>query len=291
MRAFAESHNVLDTCGISGDILEVLALDAPRQRRSKRRAVHEWHGAIPEGSFYELSPNVFVESPPFMFLQAANILSFPALIAFGDELCGLYSFDEQEDRGFRRRTAPLTTKRKLERCLEQAKGCKGSAQARSALSYIVENSASPMETLDEMTMCLPYRHGGYGLHVPEMNQEVELNERAARIAKRQKCFLDMGYLPTKLDIEHHGKYDHSSEAEVASDRARVNGLREMGIEVVELTIDQVSDLVAYEFIVQRIARILGKRLSKDHLGATPERLALRKELFLWNASSGMIRKM
>lgn len=289
VRAFAESHDVFNACGISGDTLEVLALDASKQRRSKHRIVHEWRSAIPEGSFYELSPNVFVESPPFMFLQAATILSFPALIAFGDELCGLYGFDEREDRGFRRRTAPLTTKRELSRSLEQAKGCRGSAQARNALNYVVENSASPMETFDEMTMCLPYRHGGYGLPEPEMNQEAKLNERAARIAKRQKCFLDMGYLPTKLDIEHHGKYDHSSDEEVASDRARVNGLKEMGVEVVELTVDQVGDLMAYEFIIQRIARILGKRLSKEHLGATPQRLELRKELFSWNASSGRIR--
>lgn len=289
IRALVESRNVRDLCGIGGGRLDVLAFNTSRCRQSEYRAVHEWRGPIPEGSFYELCPNVFVGSPPFIFLQAASILSLPSLIAFGDELCGFYSFDQREERGFRRRSVPLVTKQELGRCLDQAKGCKGSAQARKALDLIVEKSASPMETFDEMTIALPYRHGGYSMRTPEMNQEITLTWKAARIAKRSKCFLDMGFLPIPLDLEHHGKLDHSSEEEIASDRARVNALKEMGLEVIELTIDQVSDLVAYELIIQRIARILGKRLPKDQLGATPQRLALRKDLFSWNASSGKIR--
>ena len=289
IRALVESRNARDLCGIGGGKLDVLAFNTSRCRQSEYRAVHEWRGPIPEGSFYELCPNVFVESPPFMFLQAASILSLSSLIAFGDELCGFYSFDQREARGFRRRSMPLATKQELARCLDQAKGCRGSAQARKALDLIVEKSASPMETFDEMTIALPYRHGGYSMRTPEMNQEITLTWKAARIAKRSKCFLDMGFLPIPLDLEHHGKLDHSSEEEIASDRARVNALKEMGLEVIELTIDQVSDLVAYELIIQRIARILGKRLPKDQLGATPQRLALRKDLFSWNASSGKIR--
>ena len=115
-----------------------------------------------------------------------------------------------------------------------------------------------------------------------------MSSRAARIAKRKKCYLDMGYSKYALDVEHHGKLDHSTDEEKDSDRDRVNGLKEMGLEVIELTSNEVGDLFVYEYIIQRIAGIMGKRLRKDKLGATPERLKLRRELSEWNHSSGAI---
>ena len=63
----------------------------------------------------------------------------------------------------------------------------------------------------------------------------------------------------------------------------------MGFEVIELTKDQVSDLMAFEFIIQRVAKLIGKRLDKRKLGATPARLAFRREVFSWNRSSGRLR--
>lgn len=232
---------------------------------------------------------VYIESVEFMFLHAAQILDLETLIAFGDELCGLYSFDEREQRGFRKRSIPLTTRAQIAQFLDRSAGCLGVRKAQKALRYVVERSASPMETFDEMTMCLPYKLGGYCLLMPTMNQKVTLTLRARRIAGRDECYLDMGYLDFDLDVEHHGKYDHSGDEEKASDRARVNGLKEMGIEVVELTIDQVNDLIAYEFIVERIADLLHKRIRKEYKGAIPARLKLRKALAQWNSSSGRIR--
>ena len=269
--------------------LHVLTLDHRFSKKTNSFAVHSWSGALPPGSLLELSPHVYVESPAFMFLHAAQILSPSALIAFGDELCGLYSFDRREERGFRKRTAPLLSKLALERYLLQAKRCRGHEMCKNVLPHIIERSASPMETFDEMTTCLPYRKGGYGILQPAMNVGVPLSSRAARIAKRKTVYLDMGYVTKSLDIEHHGKLDHSSDEDKASDRARVNALAEMGFEVVELTADQVSDLYAYEYIVERIARKLGKRLDKRAMGATPQRVALRQAIFDWNRSSGKIR--
>ena len=271
------------------DRLHVLGFDRSDQRASQTHMTHIWNGQIPEGSFYVDREGTFIESPPFMFLQAASILSFEKLIAFGDELCGLYSFDENEERGFRKRKEPLTTIARLEQYLQMASGRPGSKNARRALQHLVELSASPMETYDEMTMALPYMYGGYCMNKPTMNQEVTLSSRASRIAHRKKCFLDLGYLENSLDIEHHGKHDHSSNEEKESDRERVAGLREMGIEVIELTWKEVADLQAYEFIIERIAKILGKRIDKSKLGPTPERLRLRNELAAWNSSAGKIR--
>lgn len=265
-----------------------LAFSEQYRRDSAIHSTRIWSGAIPIGSFFQLRNGVFVETPACMFMRAATILDFAPLIAFGDELCGCFSFDPREKRGFRKRQKPLTNKAQIERYLTYAQGCRGIKLAKAALPFIVENCASPMEVFDEMTMCLPYRYGGYGIPSPEMNLEIHLDTKATRIAKRGKCYLDMGWYGKKLDVEHHGKLDHSSVEDQASDRARVNALKEMGYEVIELTYDQVNDLIAYEHIICLIARILGKRMRKQYLGAAPERITLRKSLAAWNASSGTV---
>jgi len=269
--------------------IDVLVFDNAKRQKSQARKAYAWIGAVPEGSFYELRPGVLIESPEFMFLRAASLMGFERLVAFGDELCGLYSFDEEQKRGFRKREVPLTTKDRLGRYLEKAEGCWGKKTAVRALRYIVERSASPMESFDVMTMCLPYKLGGY--HIPQlaMNAKVPLTPRAARIARRKNCYLDMGNVEKHVDIEHHGRLDHSSDEDKESDRDRVNGLKEMGFEVIELTSKEVGDLFVYECIIERIAKLLGKKLDKSKFGPTPARLKLRKELTLWNSSSGQIR--
>ena len=271
----------------------VMVFDANQRRRSTEHATHIWTGPIPDGSFYRLDESTLIASPAFMFLSAASRLSLPALIAFGCELCGRYSFDDREERGFRTRSTPLSTPEQLHVFLEGAHCCRGYRTASRALPYLVPDSASPMETFDALALHLPYRLGGYGFDKPAMNHAVELSDKAARIAKRKTCYADMYYTSSrhpdsKLDIEHHGRLDHSSFEDRASDRARVNGLKEMGFEVIELTKDQVNDLLAFEYIIQRIAELLGRRLKEDKLGPTPARLEFRKEVFAWNRSGGQL---
>ena len=278
-----------DYLASTGGVFHALAFDRSQSHQLRSTVVHSWGGSIPEGSFYELNDHVLVESPAFMFLQAATVLDYASLIAFGDELCGLYSFDEREKRGFTKRKKPLVRKVVLENYLAQALGCRGRELALQALPHVIELSASPMETYDEMTMCLPIMRGGYHFMQPYMNYPVTLTSKASRIARRKTCYLDMGYPDACLDVEHHGKLDHSSDEDKASDFARVNGLKEMGYEVVELTWEQVGDLFAYEYIIERIARIMGKRLPKQVLGATEERVHLRKTIAMWNAAYGRIR--
>lgn len=270
--------------------MHFLGFERSSRRSSSTYAVHAWGGPVPPGSFYELQEGLFVESPSFMFLQAASILSLHKLIAFGDELVGLYSFNPNAKRGFTKRTVPLENKKHLETYLGSVGVCRGRTRALQALPHIVERSASPMETYDEATMCLPYRYGGYGVYKPTMNLPLMFNDRAARIAKRKNAYLDMGWEGVKLDVEHHGKYDHESSEAVISDRARVNAIEEMGYEVIELTGELVGNVMAYEYIVERIARLVGKRIDRNRLGYLPQRLELRRELSFWNSSSGAIRQ-
>ncbi|MBQ9002549.1 MAG: hypothetical protein IJ087_11920 [Eggerthellaceae bacterium] len=266
-----------------------MCFDRSQRRISNSHVVHAWTGPVPEGSFYQFDPHVFIASPEFIFLAAAGMLDFRALVALGNELCGLYGFDKMQQRGFRMRAEPVSFSERLNEYLRQAQGCHGVRAAKSALHYIVDRSASPMETLVEMLMCLPYRLGGYGLWKPSMNHEVPLDGLAARIAKRSSCYADVCWPSARLDVEYHGEYDHSGSDAQLSDRARVIGLREAGFEVIELTREQVSDPQAFEGIVSMIAKVIGKPIRKEKLGMTRERIELRRTLAAWNRSSGRVR--
>ena len=161
--------------------------------------------------------------------------------------------------------------------------------ARKALRYVVEGSASPMETVDVMLLCLPVRHGGYGLPVADMNLEVPLGGIAASIANKQTCRCDLCWLDEHLIVEHQGLYDHDNSNAYSSDRARIDALKAEGYNVLELTSSIVHDLNAFEGIALFVARVFGKRVRSSCRGRLPQRIELRKSLFAWNERSGLPR--
>ena len=272
---------------IGGRIL-ALTFDKTQKRYSQHHVVHVWGGEIPSGSFYRLSESVLIASPEFVFLAAACALDRHALIALGTELCGRYSFDEREPRGFRTREVPLVTVERLRRYLSDAQHCRGYKRALASLDFIVPNAASPMEAFCAMALSLPPRLGGYGFPKPIMNMEVPLSKRAQIIARRTKCYADICYPNAYLDIEYLGEYDHIDPSKMSLDRARVNGLKEMGFEVIELTNQQTQDIYAFECIVQRAAKLIGKRIRKQYLGDTEARRRLHDGARAWNKSNGRL---
>lgn len=268
------------------EVVDAIVFDKSSTRASTNSKTTVWSGPILPGSFCPYRQNVSVSSPSFTFLQLAARLSLPELIAYGNELCGYYAFAASEPRGMRQRETPLATAEVLARYLSGADGAPGVKNARRAVRHIVDGSASPMETLDEMLLCLPYKQGGYGLRAPIMNYAISLGERAAQIAMRQVCRGDLCWPELKLIIEHQGQYDHDNKESFSADRSRINGLKAQGFEIIELTGGIVHNLEALEEIALHIAKLRGKRVPAYALGATTARLALRETLFSWNARSG-----
>ena len=286
--AWAQAPSWLDSdfCARCGGRLDTLVFDKSQTRSSRTHRARQLTTTLPEGSFYDLGDGVMVPSPAFTFVRLAPELTVAELIAYGDELCGHYVFDETAQRGMRKREIPLVTKSQLELMVTSAHGMRGRDRALIALPHIVEHSASPMETMDEMLLCLPYRLGGYGIDVPTMNHYIEFSEKAISIAGQSFCYCDLCWVKEFLGCEHQGLFDHSQPKAFAADRARINGLKADGYEIVELTNVQVSDLQAFEEIALYLARRLGKRVRRAGLGATDERLGLRKTLYGWNARFG-----
>ena len=268
--------------------LGVLVRDQASRRVANSHVTQVWSGPIPEGSFFDSGNGKFVCSPCFVFLQMASKLDLASLIAYGDELCGLYAFNPCAERGIEQRAMPLVKTEQLAQFIATARGCYGRKRAAQAVRYLVDRSASPMETTDEMMLCLPYKLGGYCIAPPTMNHEVILDARSRRIAKKSRLYIDLCWEDAKMAIEHQGQRDHTDSKAFSADRARINALCMMGYDAIELTSGQVADLFSFEEIARRVAKSLNYTIDKTKLGATPARLALRHALFNWNDRYGRL---
>lgn len=272
--------------GFGGKLTALTTRGETGRRSSSTHITRAWRNDFPPGSFFEYGSGLYISSPCFTFLQMAQVFSLIELIAYGNELCGTYAFDRTSERGMRKRESPLTHKEQLSSFLEKARGKPGIKKALIASRYIVDNAASPAEAVDEMLLCLPYHLGGYSLRMATMNAEVPLTDGASVVAHKHECYADISWPPIRFDIEHQGRFDHLSPSEYDADRARINALRIMGFEVIELTHGQVQDWRAFEEIALHAANVIGHRINTCNCGLTPQRRNLRSTLRTWNASYG-----
>ena len=269
-------------------VLHTLSLSAEGTRRTKTHVSHRCHAPLPSGSLYRLNEDAYVCSPELVFLQLAQTLDLPQLIAYGCEICGMYGFDPSQERGLRKRTVPLTTKAQLIRYVESARGMRGCKRAHEALRYVVERSASPMETATYLLLTLPYRLGGYGIEKLLVNVEIAVPPRLRPLCPKGFCVADFRIAGTRFVCEYLGKYDHSGNDAMQADRGRTAALREMGFEVLELASKQVWNLDAFEIVAKRFAKESGKRIRSGECGRTPARLGLHHALKAWNAAFGRL---
>ncbi|MCL2151179.1 MAG: hypothetical protein FWH50_03010, partial [Coriobacteriia bacterium] len=158
--------------------LHTIVASNDARRQTKHMFSHVYSMPLPAGSFVRATPDLMVSSPDFCFQQMANVLSFVESIALGCEFTGSYRLDKwtEPERGFRD-DQPLSSVAKLESFVAKAAGVSGCVKARKALPYIIENSASPMETVIAILLTLPYRYGGFGLPQPTLNMDIDANAR------------------------------------------------------------------------------------------------------------------
>jgi len=217
---------------------------------------------MPAGCFIEAESGFEVSSPEFCFLQMAGTLSLPRLIELGYELCGSYSLPVASDlklpeRGFYKRL-PLTNIKKLTAFITSMSGFKGHKKATRALRYILEGSASPMETKLSMLLTLPYQLGGFGLPKPELNARIVPRKADRRITNKEFYICDLFWPDKGIAVEYNSNQFHTGSTHITDDAKKSNTLTAMGVLVIPVTAQQIFD--NYEF--ERVARVIAKRLGK-----------------------------
>ncbi len=178
---------------------------------------------------------------------------------------------------------PLVSIGRLRRYAELARGFYGRDRALRALKYVVPGSASPMETALVMLLCLPCSLGGYGLPLPVMNYHVGQNMPRDSIAGKEYYVCDLYWPDVGLDVEYDSDLCHTGPDRIADDSARRGALKELGIDVITVTWQQIRSLRSMDALARLIARLLGKRLRRNIEATVEQRrclhqLLLRREI-------------
>lgn len=220
-------------------------------------AVHRKSRPLPKSSFCKLKKDVYVSSPELCFLEASRRKGVLAAVLLGCEFAGTYRLDPE---GAQFDQQILTSRKKLEKYLAQSEGSTGIKTARRAVRFVVDGSASPMETALAMLLCLPNNLGGYGLPLPQMNHEIILDELSRDLGDRATCWGDLVWPERKLIIEYDSDTFHTGASRIANDSKRRNALVNAGYNVITVTKTQIYSVEETEKIAQFAARRLGHRI-------------------------------
>lgn len=257
--------------------------------RPKRNSCcfHVWDERLPRMQFVELAGNIFVVSPEICFLQMSHQADKVRLIRAGYELCSTYYYQRQQANcenvigeakstpAIKRRD-PITSKSRLARTINQASGAKGVKQARSALNYVLDNSASPRETALSMILTLPYYLGGYALPLPELNKRIELSKEAKENLNRSFLVCDFAWNRDKVLVEYDSDSFHTGADRIASDSKRRNELVAQGYSVVTITTKQLNGVDETHRQAILLSRKLKKRVRPSQSDFYFRRMNLRR---------------
>lgn len=267
------------TSSVEGEVtspLDVVVAEGSSRLRMKGVACHVWSG--PEAdSFVQVEKGLYVSCPEACFLQLATKLPLPKLVEVGFELCGSYALASDDAKGFQSRK-PLTTITTLGRYVAKSPGIHGVKPAARALKFIAEGSASPMETILVILLCLPASFGGYGLELPQVNYRIVVPESMKKLVRQEAYWCDLYWKQAKLAIEYDSDMFHTDTYRIAHDAKRRNELTHLGLSVMSVTRRQVYDARELDEIAHLIARRIGKRMRCVQKDVLTKRYELRQLL-------------
>jgi len=244
---------------------------------------HVFSGETPVGCFMKAPNDILISSPEFCFLQMAQTLSFVSLIELGYELCGTYSLPSIDDwdppsRGFNDRT-PLTSRKKLSTFVSRMPGTFGCKNAVRALRYVLDGSASPMETKLAIILVLPFRDGGYGFAPPQMNGRIERPKTVKGPTTQTSFACDLYWPGHNLAVEYDSDAFHSGSEKIALDAKRKTTLKMFGVETVTVTRSQLRSVAELEKIANVLANSMRRRMVLPRPAFTVAHNTLRRQLF------------
>ena len=233
---------------------------------------------LPPESFLQLCPRVLVPSWPLYYaLRCRDMPCLSDRLLLGMELCGSYSHlivgdqttatfyrmpSRQEDGSLLTRydspRIPMaTTRQELTTFLKQAHGVRGAHSALEALSYVLDGSSSPGESILALMATLPCKKGGYGFKELELNPKVEVKAEQRHLTRTDSYHPD-GYLRYLMtDLEYESNEFHTSSTAIARDKARRNAIQALGIEVKDVTWEMLSHIESLDLLFEQL-------LDKEH---------------------------
>lgn len=251
-----------------------LYVTSRRQFHASKKVVHHLLSSdLPAGSFMSLGDGIIVPSWELYFLlRCRDEERLSKRLMIGMELCGTYTHlrvaDESTTTYYRQpsmvdgdklvcrwndpKVSQATTPQKLAEFAQSAKRLRGVSRMRGTLSFLKDNSASPLESIFAIMASLPCRLGGYGFMKAELNPKMEVpaNKRCLTRfdAYHPDCYLEA----IDLDLEVESRERHSSPRAIERDKARRNDIQAVGVEVKDVTWGMISHFDDLELLFDQV---------------------------------------
>lgn len=208
--------------------LRVAVPDPPSRIRLDCAKSTVYQRGLPTDAFLDLGDGLRCASPELVFVEMARVMSRPALIMLGHELCGTFSRNADNPRMGEVATSvlPATSVQKIRAFLGKCHGIRGLGAARAAIEQVADNAWSSMESVVCTAMVLGVNEFGYGLGPLVLNspQNVGAGPGAPRL--REFRIPDIVVAGTPVGINYDGG-DHLdfSNVEQAFDAKDEDALR------------------------------------------------------------------
>lgn len=268
---------ILERLPLTTSPANLLVPRALRKKKIPGANLHSLGIEPPRKSILEITDDLGIVSPELCFLQMASLLELEDLVLLGCELCGCYALQSSSDGGMIS-SPPLTSKNRLEAFIGKAKGARGVETARKAASFVIDDSASPMETAVYALLCLPQHFGGYGLPTPVANKTIKLTRATTRTFGSSFYVGDLVWPECKVIMEYDGVDNHAGYEQIARDARRRDALTAEGFSVFVVTKKQLYSNSEFFGVSRAAAKKLGIRLRCRGKGFDARNARLRKKI-------------
>ncbi len=264
--------------GICNRPVHIATASAKERIQAHHVKTHLWTADKSDRPFVRVTDELYVASPETCFLQMAATSTVPQLVLLGLELCGTYRLDLGFESGFRG-MPQLLRAQYLEQGIQNKSHERGVVRARTAARYIVDGSASPMESLLLALLCLPTSLGGYAIELPNLNYRVDSQKQPFGSTVGDYFFCDLFWPHAHLAIEYDSEKYHAELGREGHDSARRTALGLEDVDVVSVKWEQVHDVLKFDELAHLLAKKLGKPLRIRRKDFEKRRSMLRKELW------------
>lgn len=185
---------------------------------------------------------------------------------------------------------PLITLDELHRFSETCPAFRGKSNFRNAAKLVTGVTSSPFEVQLSMLLSLPSNMGGKDMPLFTNNTSIPLTKRARGIHSHHSICADLLFEDdtgkTTIDVECQGAIVHDDERQVMSDSDRSTALSAMGIEVLLITYDKITNQETFHSIAEIIAQKLGYPLAAPTEESKRREAELRRHLMIDWATLG-----
>ncbi len=283
-----------ETCRSAADALVDLGLPAPldllyesagQRRTSSIVRGHAFGNPVPADDLVRLGPELQVCSPRAAFCQLATTQDELDLLLVGLELCGTFVMSPASSTGFLSTESSLASVDDLREAVgwDSALVPSRKKKLERVVERLTSGSNSPVESAVFAMFTLPRSSGSLMIPGMLLNEPVELDEVAARIAGCGRLRPDFYYPSAQTVGEYKSRMFHPKGTWTNDDR-RLDAFGSMGLHTFSFNNERVRRLDEVVAVGQAISARIGCRFYPPTKKDLEKRRRLHRRLFLGRGS-------